>query len=44
MQTLDMAQVDLRTVNATLQDQAEATNQSAWEVLNPRGSHAVAVL
>ena len=43
MQTLDMSQVDLREVNATLQAQAEQTNQTEWIIENPRGAHAVAV-
>ena len=43
MQTLDMAKVDLREVNSTLFDQKENTNQTSWEIINPKGSHAVAV-
>jgi glutamate synthase domain-containing protein 3 len=43
MQTIDLATTDLRSLNAALQAQAQATNQTAWEVLNPRGSHAIAV-
>jgi glutamate synthase domain-containing protein 3 len=43
MQTIDLASSDLRHLNATLQAQAGSTNQTAWEVLNPRGSHAIAV-
>lgn len=42
MQTLDMAQIDLREMNATLHAQAETTNQTAWEILNPKGAHAIA--
>ncbi|TNJ48415.1 GXGXG domain-containing protein [Phaeobacter sp. B1627] len=42
MQTLDMAEVALREMNATLHAQAEATNQTAWEILNPKGAHAIA--
>ncbi len=43
MQTIDMATTSLRDLNATLQAQAEATNQTAWEIVNPKGSHAIAV-
>ncbi|MBR9863587.1 MAG: protein GlxC [Rhodobacteraceae bacterium] len=42
MQTLDMAEIDLREMNATLHAQAENTNQTAWEIENPRGAHAIA--
>lgn len=43
MQTIDLAATPLRELNATLQAQTQATNQTAWEVLNPRGAHAIAV-
>lgn len=43
MQTIDMATTPLRDLNATLQAQAQATNLTAWEIENPRGSHAIAV-
>ena len=43
MQIIDMAVTPLRDLNATLQAQAEATNLTAWEIDNPRGSHAIAV-
>ena len=42
MQILDMAEVALREVNSTLQAQKANTNQRAWEVVNPKGSHAIA--
>ena len=42
MQTIDLEAKGLRHLNATLHAQAENTNQTAWEVLNPRGSHAIA--
>ena len=42
MQTLDMADIALREMNETLHAQAETTNQTAWEVLNPKGAHAIA--
>ncbi len=43
MQTIDMATTALRDMNATLQAHAEATNQTAWEIVNPKGRHAIAV-
>lgn len=42
MQILDMADIELREVNATLHAQAETTNQTAWEINNPKGAHAIA--
>lgn len=43
MQTIDLETTPLRDLNATLQAQAQETNQTAWEVLNPKGRHAIAV-
>ena len=43
MQSVDLAATPLRDLNAALQAQAAHTNQTAWEVLNPRGAHAIAV-
>ncbi len=43
MQTFDLEAQGLRALNATLHAQASDTNQTAWEVVNPRGSHAIAV-
>ena len=43
MQTIDLSTTALRELNATLHAQAAQTNQTAWEIVNPRGSHAVAV-
>jgi len=40
--TLDMAATELREVNATLQAAAKAQANAAFEILNPRGSHAMA--
>lgn len=40
--TLDMAGADLREVNATLQAAAKAQANAAFEILNPRGAHAMA--
>ena len=42
MQTIDLTEVGLRETNATLHAQAHNTNQTAWEIVNPRGSHAIA--
>lgn len=43
MQTIDMESTPLRDLNATLQAQAGDTNQTAWQIVNPKGSHAIAV-
>ncbi|MEQ6249323.1 GXGXG domain-containing protein [Sulfitobacter sp. HNIBRBA3233] len=43
MQTIDLEADGLRHLNATLQSQVAETNQTAWEILNPRGAHAIAV-
>ncbi len=42
MQTLDLEDIGLRALNATLHAQAQTTNQTQWEIVNPRGSHAIA--
>ncbi|WP_420587329.1 protein GlxC [Ruegeria sp.] len=43
MQTYDVAENGLRGLNSTLQAQSAETNQTNWEVQNPKGSHAIAV-
>ncbi|WP_170425614.1 GXGXG domain-containing protein [Ruegeria arenilitoris] len=43
MQTYDLEANGLRGLNATLQSQSAETNQTSWEVVNPKGSHAIAV-
>lgn len=43
MQTFDLEAQGLRSLNATLHAQSDDTNQTAWEIVNPRGSHAIAV-
>ena len=43
MEKLDLKVLGLRALNEKLQSQSESTNQKQWEVINPRGSHAVAV-
>jgi len=42
MQTLDLSELGLREVNKTLHAQSESTNQTAWEIVNPKGAHAIA--
>lgn len=42
MQTLDLNEQSLREANAALQAQSENTNQTAWEIVNPKGAHAIA--
>lgn len=43
MQRIDLATTPLREMNATLQAQGATTNQTEWDILNPRGAHAIAV-
>ena len=43
MPVIDLAQTELRELNAALHEQGPGTNETLWEVVNPRGSHAVAV-
>ncbi|MCQ0092122.1 GXGXG domain-containing protein [Roseovarius sp. M141] len=43
MQTFDLEAQGLRNLNAALQAQSKETNQTAWEVVNAKGSHAIAV-
>lgn len=43
MQTYDVAENGLRGLNSSLQAQNAETNQTRWEVVNPKGSHAIAV-
>ena len=42
MQTLDLSASNLRDINAELQAAKPGTNES-FEIINPRGSHAIAV-
>ncbi|MEQ1950201.1 GXGXG domain-containing protein [Mesorhizobium sp. CN2-181] len=39
---IDLAKSSLRDLNQALHDIPDGSNETAWEVLNPRGSHAVA--
>ncbi|MET0431636.1 MAG: GXGXG domain-containing protein [Hyphomicrobium sp.] len=43
MRSFDLAQSPLRELNEELHRQRDGANQSHWEVLNPRGGHAIAV-
>ena len=43
MQSFDLEANGLRALNAALQAQAQTTNETAWQVVNPKGSHAIAV-
>lgn len=43
MQTYDLEADGLRGLNAALHAQTSETNQTHWEIVNPRGSHAIAV-
>jgi glutamate synthase domain-containing protein 3 len=43
MRTVDLANSTLRELNETLHRQAGGTNEAEWEVVNPKGQHAVAV-
>ncbi|MCP5072444.1 MAG: protein GlxC [Rhodobacteraceae bacterium] len=43
MQTYDLEADGLRGLNAALYAQKDGSNQTAWNVVNPKGSHAIAV-
>ncbi|MEQ1715132.1 MAG: GXGXG domain-containing protein [Hyphomicrobium sp.] len=43
MRTIDLAATPLRELNSELHRQTDGANEAQWEILNPRGSHAVAV-
>ena len=43
MPVVDLATSPLRELNQALHQQGPGTNETLWEVVNPRGSHAVAV-
>jgi glutamate synthase domain-containing protein 3 len=42
MQVVDLAKTTLRELNHTLHHIKDGSNETAWEVINPKGSHAVA--
>jgi len=43
MRSIDLEKTLLRELNEGLHRQKDGSNETAWEVLNPRGRHAVAV-
>jgi glutamate synthase domain-containing protein 3 len=43
MRSVDLEKTPLRELNTSLHQLKEGTNETDWEVLNPRGQHAVAV-
>ncbi len=43
MQTFDLEAQGLRALNSTLHALRGTTNEVAWEIINPKGSHAIAV-
>ncbi|MFW8633501.1 protein GlxC [Cribrihabitans pelagius] len=43
MQTYNLEADGLRGLNSALQAQSETLTEESWEVINPKGSHAVAV-
>jgi glutamate synthase domain-containing protein 3 len=43
MRTIDLGSTSLRELNELLHKQTSGTNETQWEILNPRGGHAVAV-
>ena len=43
MRTIDLSSSSLRDLNQLLHQQKDGTNETQWEILNPKGSHAVAV-
>ena len=43
MQVFDLEAQGLRALNATLHTLNGQTNETAWEIVNPKGSHAIAV-
>ncbi len=42
MQTIDLEKTGLRETNKMLHAQSGQTNQTAWEIINARGAHAIA--
>lgn len=43
MPTVDLATTELRSLNQALHDISSGSNETSWTIINPRGSHAVAV-
>ncbi len=42
MQTIDLTEIGLRETNKMLHAQSAGTNLTGWEIVNPRGAHAIA--
>ena len=42
MQVIDLETTTLRALNSELHAQTAETNQTSWEILNPKGAHAIA--
>jgi glutamate synthase domain-containing protein 3 len=43
MQTFDLGELGLRSLNRALHAVSGQTNETVWEIVNPKGSHAIAV-
>lgn len=43
MQSFDLSKDGLRALNSTLHSLRGETNMTEWEVINPKGSHSIAV-
>jgi methylamine---glutamate N-methyltransferase subunit B len=43
MPTVDLATTGLRELNQALHELGQGSNETHWEILNPRGAHAIAV-
>jgi len=43
MPVVDLATTELRNLNQALHDIGTGSNETGWEIINPRGAHAVAV-
>ena len=43
MQTFDLQAQGLRALNSSLHALRGQTNQTVWEVINPKGAHSIAV-
>ncbi len=43
LRSYDLAATPLRELNADLHRQSDGSNERDWEILNPRGAHAIAV-
>ena len=42
MPTVDLSKSSLRELNQALHQLKKGSNETSWEVINPKGSHAVA--